>query len=46
MKTEPDKAKFEELFLQFFPKVKLFAAILLKSEQEAEDVAQDIFVRL
>ena len=46
MNTKPDKAKFEELFLQFFPKVKLFAAILLKSEQEAEDVAQDIFVWL
>lgn len=46
MKTEPNNAKFEELFLQYFPKIRLFAAILLKSEQEAEDVAQDIFVKL
>ncbi len=37
---------FEEIFIQYFPKVRSFAAILLKSEQEAEDVAQDIFVRL
>jgi RNA polymerase sigma-70 factor (ECF subfamily) len=46
MKTEPDKARFEELFHLYYPKVRSFAAILLKSEQEAEDVAQDIFVRL
>jgi len=46
MKTEPDKARFEELFHLYYPKVRSFAFILLKSEQEAEDVAQDIFVRL
>lgn len=32
--------------MQYFPKVRTFAAILLKSEHEAEDIAQDIFVKL
>ncbi|MEA4948113.1 MAG: RNA polymerase sigma-70 factor [Petrimonas sp.] len=44
--TETYRTEFEEIFIQYFPKVKAFAAILLKSEQEAEDVAQDIFVKL
>ncbi|MCE5179385.1 MAG: RNA polymerase sigma-70 factor [Porphyromonadaceae bacterium] len=46
MRTESDKVRFEEIFVQYFSKVRSFAAILLKSEQEAEDVAQDIFVKL
>ncbi len=46
METKSNKARFEEIFIQYFPKVRSFAAILLKSEQEAEDVAQDIFVKL
>lgn len=44
--TELYRREFEKLFIQYFPKVRTFAAILLKSEQEAEDVAQDIFVKL
>ncbi len=40
------RKEFEEIFIQYFPKVRTFAAILLKSEQEAEDIAQDIFVKL
>jgi|AGTN01.3.fsa_nt_gi RNA polymerase sigma factor, sigma-70 family/RNA polymerase sigma-70 factor, Bacteroides expansion family 1 len=44
--TESYRTKFEEIFIQYFPKVRTFAAILLKSEQEAEDVAQDVFVKL
>ena len=40
------KERFEEIFILYFPKVKSFAAILLKSEQEAEDLAQDVFVKL
>jgi len=40
------KRDFEKIFIQYFPKVKNFATLLLKSEQEAEDVAQDIFVKL
>lgn len=46
MSAVSDKAKFEKIFLQYFPKVRMFAAALLKSEQEAEDVAQDVFVKL
>lgn len=46
MKTGSNKEKFETLFIQYYPKVRSFAAILLKSEEEAEDVAQDIFVKL
>jgi RNA polymerase sigma-70 factor (ECF subfamily) len=46
MHTESDRREFEKLFMQYFPKVRTFAAILLKSEQDAEDVAQDIFVKL
>lgn len=42
MNTESYRREFEEIFIQYFPKVRTFAAILLKSEQEAEDIAQDI----
>jgi RNA polymerase sigma-70 factor (ECF subfamily) len=46
MHTESERREFEKLFIQYFPKVRTFAAILLKSEQDAEDVAQDIFIKL
>ncbi|MEA5129899.1 MAG: RNA polymerase sigma-70 factor [Proteiniphilum sp.] len=46
MNTESRRKQFEEIFIQYFPKARTFAAILLKSEQEAEDIAQDIFVKL
>lgn len=38
--------QFEELFLTMYPKVKNFAARLLCSEDDAEDIAQDIFVKI
>ncbi|MEJ8740194.1 RNA polymerase sigma-70 factor [Phocaeicola sp. HCN-6420] len=38
--------KFRKFFLENFPKVKAFAWKLLKSEEDAEDIAQDIFVKL
>src|SRR5690554_5441171 len=38
--------QFEELFTHYSPKVKRFAMKLLKSEVDAEDVAQDIFMKL
>lgn len=38
--------RFEHLFRAMFPKVKLFIQTLLCSEDEAEDIAQDIFVKL
>jgi RNA polymerase sigma-70 factor (ECF subfamily) len=37
---------FERFFLLTFPKVKAFALKILKSEEDAEDIAQDIFVKL
>lgn len=40
------KRKFEQFFIITFPKVKAFAWKILKSEEDAEDVAQDIFVKL
>lgn len=40
------KKKFEHFFILTFPKVKAFAWKILKSEEDAEDVAQDIFVKL
>lgn len=38
--------KFQRFFTVNFPKVKRFAQMLLKSEAEAEDVAQDVFCKL
>lgn len=38
--------QFEELFRTMYPKVKNFATMLLCSEDDAEDIAQDIFVKL
>ena len=38
--------KFQKFFTANFPKVKNFAQTLLKSEAEAEDVAQDVFCKL
>jgi len=40
------KRKFEQFFILTFPKVKAFAWKILKSEEDAEDIAQDIFVKL
>mgnify|MGYP002347742704 CR=1 FL=1 len=38
--------KFQRFFKAKFPQVKNFARMLLKSETEAEDVAQDVFCKL
>ena len=43
---EEKKKRFEYIFLHYFPKVKSFAYKLLQSEEDAEDVAQDVFVKL
>lgn len=40
------RRKFERFFIQTFPKVKAFAWKVLKSEDDAEDIAQDVFVKL
>lgn len=47
MITDDEKTdRFRKFFLENFPKVKAFAWKLLKSEDDAEDIAQDIFVKL
>lgn len=40
------KKRFEEMFNQMFPKVKSFARKILQSEEDAEDISQDVFVKL
>lgn len=37
---------FERLFSRLYPRVKQFAMQLLKHEDEAEDVAQNVFAKL
>jgi len=41
-----DHAAYKEVFLKYFPKVKYFIAHFLKSETTAEDLTQEIFVKL
>jgi len=40
------KLAFESVFLSYFPKVKRFISGLLQDENIAEDLAQDIFVKI
>lgn len=40
------KRAFEQFFILTFPKVKAFTYKILKSENDAEDIAQDVFVKL
>lgn len=37
---------FEEVFMAYFTKVKCYILQLIRSESEAEELAQDVFVRL
>lgn len=46
MARDEAQEKFEKLFRTMFPKVKAFARQLLKSENDAEDIAQDVFVKI
>jgi RNA polymerase sigma-70 factor (ECF subfamily) len=38
--------EFEAFFIQNYPRVKTFARRLLMKEQDAEDIAQDIFLKI
>ncbi|KAA6349328.1 ECF RNA polymerase sigma factor SigL [termite gut metagenome] len=40
------KEEFGRFFIEYYPKVKAFAEKILMSKQDAEDVAQDIFLIL
>lgn len=45
--NEQERRKiFEQFFILTFPKVKAFAYKILKSEDDAEDIAQDVFVKI
>ncbi len=37
---------FDNFFIEYYPKVKSFATRILMSEHDAEDVTQDIFVKI
>lgn len=41
-----DIKAFNELFMLYFPKLKLFLSGFLDNDAEAEDLAQDVFVKL
>lgn len=43
---EDKTLRFRKFFNKNFPKVRTFAWQILKSKEDAEDVAQDVFVRL
>lgn len=43
---EGDAEAFEEIFITYFGKVKYFINGLLKSDADAEELAQDVFVKL
>lgn len=41
-----DHSAFESLFIEFFNKVKYFIKGIIRSDDDAEELAQDIFVKL
>lgn len=45
-KTNDMDARFEQFYATNFPRVKNFARLLTKSEEDAEDIAQNIFLKL
>ena len=45
-KTNDMDARFEQFYADNFPRVKNFARLLTKSEEDAEDIAQNIFLKL
>lgn len=45
-RQEHREEEFQDFFTLNFPRVKHFAKMLLKSEEDAEDIAQDIFLKL
>jgi RNA polymerase sigma-70 factor (ECF subfamily) len=46
MREDTVEKEFEKLFHAYFAPVKNFIAMLLKSEADAEDIAQDLFSKL
>lgn len=46
LNEQEKRRKFEQFFVLTYPKVKAFAQKLVQSEEDAEDIAQDVFVKL
>lgn len=46
MLSDDNPAAFETLFLHYYPKVKLFLIGFLKDEEAAQDIVQDVFLKL
>jgi len=44
--SEGDEKAFRVLFMRYYPKIRCFLNGLLKSETEAEDLTQDVFVKI
>lgn len=44
--SKGDEKAFETFFLHYYPQIKGFICGLLQSEEEAEDISQDIFLML
>lgn len=43
---ESDQKSFEQIFVAYYGKIKTFIRAIIKSETDAEDITQDIFVKL
>ena len=44
--TQNDEAAFSELYIRYKDKLFYFCSYLLKSNEEANDIVQDIFIRI
>ncbi|MDR2950469.1 MAG: RNA polymerase sigma-70 factor [Prevotella sp.] len=44
--SDGDRNAFRSVFLSYFPKVKYFIVHLIKEEAAAEDISQDIFIKI
>ena len=44
--SKGDKKAYETMFRRFYPKVHRFVAMLLKNEDDADDVSQLIFLKV
>lgn len=44
--SKGDHAAYRALFMRYYPKVRYFILGLVKSEEEASDIAQEVFVKL
>lgn len=43
---QDDRDAFDKLFLHYYPKLKNFLNAMLKDEDEAKDIARNIFIKI